>query len=437
MKRIIFISILMTIFLLSTAFCANTIKLGVNVTAKSHKDNYKKGDIVIVELTIDEACENLGFIMGTLDFDLSQLSFNRANKGDIEVYSPIFKGYDHIQTKYLDVGVDNHKNQVIFWMEDDQNRIKEGNIGSIAFNVEKDIKEDELSFKLNKLQASDYELKNTIKVEQSSKSTAEVIKQTKEEASKGAEELSDLKEKVEKETKETVEQLTNPSNNKSENKKDNSTNNQGNSSKSQARENKKSNEEKVKDSSKKSPKWTNNSSWVLNDLEEADSKGLIPETLQNMDFTKPINRRNFAAVAVKLYEYFSGKKIESDETNPFTDVDDEYVTKAYSVGITEGTNKEKGLFSPNAEITREQMATMIVRALNKLGIDTKAEITLDEKFVDDDEIHSWGRDAIYFMFKKGIIKGISSHETRFGVKNNATIEQAIAIALRCQNTLKK
>ena len=57
--------------------------------------------------------------------------------------------------------------------------------------------------------------------------------------------------------------------------------------------------------------------------------------------------------------------------NPFTDTNDEYVLKAYALGITFGTSETT--FTPNAEITREQMATMLTRALNKAGINTEID----------------------------------------------------------------
>ena len=63
---------------------------------------------------------------------------------------------------------------------------------------------------------------------------------------------------------------------------------------------------------------------------------------------------------------------------------------------------------------------------------TLAYVSIDldsiERFDDDDEMNEWGRESIYFMATNDIIRGIG--ENTFGTQNNATIEQALAIALR-------
>ena len=179
--------------------------------------------------------------------------------------------------------------------------------------------------------------------------------------------------------------------------------------------------------------WSNASDWSKKELEEASSKKLIPETMSGMDFTKPVTRKDFAAIAVKLYESISKKNAEKSSNNPFKDTNDEYVLKAFNLNITNGVSETE--FSPESQITREQMATMMLRALDKAGIKTEIDVEKAEKFVDEDEMHDWGKNAIYYMSDKGIIKGISTFENRFGVSNNATIEQAIAISLRCKKAL--
>ena len=51
-----------------------------------------------------------------------------------------------------------------------------------------------------------------------------------------------------------------------------------------------------------------------------------------------------------------------------------------------------------------------------------------ELFDDDAEIHDWGREAVYYMAGKNIIKGIGNN--LFNGVGNAKIEEAILIALR-------
>ena len=173
--------------------------------------------------------------------------------------------------------------------------------------------------------------------------------------------------------------------------------------------------------------------WAKKEMTKAEKKGLIPETFSSMNATKPITRLEFAAVAVKMYEAISGKKAEPVAVNPFTDTNDEYVLKAYALGITFGTSKTT--FTPNAEITREQMATMLTRALNKAGINTEYDITNATRFADDSKLNDWGRSSVYFMAKNEIIKGVG--DNRFNGLGNAKVEEAIVVALRSVDVFAK
>lgn len=184
----------------------------------------------------------------------------------------------------------------------------------------------------------------------------------------------------------------------------------------------------------KEPKWSNASEWAKPELEKADENKLIPDMLNGKDFTSNITRREFAATCVKLYEKVSGKKGTQASNNPFTDTNDAEVLKAYNLGITNGTSETT--FSPDALITREQMATMMTRALNKSGVNTTIDVNaVSDKFADHDEISTWALDGVYFMSARGVIKGVG--ENRFNVKGNATREQALAISSRSVTEFKK
>ena len=171
--------------------------------------------------------------------------------------------------------------------------------------------------------------------------------------------------------------------------------------------------------------WSKVSDWALEEMKEAEKLDLIPETFKGKDFTTYITRADFAAVAVKLYEAVSKKKAELPKENPFEDTNDEYVLKAYSLGITKGVSENK---FGNGTITREQMATMLYRALERAGYDFEIDLESVEKFADDNLMHEWSRRAIYFMASANIIKGVGNNI--YDVRGNATIEQALAISKR-------
>ena len=121
------------------------------------------------------------------------------------------------------------------------------------------------------------------------------------------------------------------------------------------------------------------------------------------------------------------------QDNPFTDTNDEEVLKAYALGITIGTSDTT--FTPNIEITREQMATMLTRALNKAEIDVTVDLNNIVLFDDDNDLSDWGRLSVYFMARKQIIKGVG--DNKFNGLGNAKIEESLAIVLRSVEVFAK
>ena len=179
------------------------------------------------------------------------------------------------------------------------------------------------------------------------------------------------------------------------------------------------------------------SDWAKVEVDKAVDKGLEPDILKGKDLTYNINREEFACVAVKLYEALTGKKATVVNENPFIDTDSAEILKAYNVGITTGTSANT--FEPGALITREQMATMMTRAIEKAKIDVSKKV--DKKFDDDSNISDWANAGVYYMAGKEIIKGVGERSGYgaycFGPKEQSTREQALLIAIRAVETLKK
>ena len=180
------------------------------------------------------------------------------------------------------------------------------------------------------------------------------------------------------------------------------------------------------------PLWSKASSWALDELGKAQALDLIPAGFKGYDLTKPVTRLEFAKIAYKMFEEINGPlRVERD--NPFRDTDDPDVLLAYAAGITNGTkvyDDETMDFSPNEKITREQMATMLTRALNSAGTDTSAKrFDFDMKpFADDALLHDWGKNAVYYMAGLGSIKGVG--DNKFDPLGSATREQAIIVSYR-------
>lgn len=191
------------------------------------------------------------------------------------------------------------------------------------------------------------------------------------------------------------------------------------------------------------------SDWAKEEIEEAYKNDLIPNALIGEDLTKKINRAEFAAISVQLYEELSGNSSSANK-NPFTDIKGnkcfDEILKAYDLGITAGITD--ATFEPNTLITREQLATMLCRTIKKYSfngwsLDKDGEYYLDTsgvpRFEDDSDISEYAKPSVYYMTKFGIIKGID--DTHFAPRNTtsaqeamgyamATREQAIALSLR-------
>jgi len=172
------------------------------------------------------------------------------------------------------------------------------------------------------------------------------------------------------------------------------------------------------------------SAWAENEMNWAAQLQLIDAGLLGSDYTKSCTRLQFVSAAVKMAERMLGKEIVAAQSGTFVDTDNLYVRKAYAAGITTGTSATE--FSPNATLTRQQMATFIYRALMYVRDNSEIRYTIyDSKladYTDSVQIADWAREPMAFMNALGLIKGTSA--TELSPLSNCTIEQAVAVAYR-------
>lgn len=182
--------------------------------------------------------------------------------------------------------------------------------------------------------------------------------------------------------------------------------------------------------------YSNASSWAKPELDKAVEYNLIPASLKGADMTKPITREEFAEVAVKLYEKTTGKNAIPVGKNSFTDTNNPEVLKAFNLGITTGVAVDK--FAPKDLINREQVATMLSRAIKTMVPNADFSIEGAPTFTDEHFISSWALEHVKYMSKNEIIKGsdgkfmpkaTTSAEIATGYANT-TREQAILMGVR-------
>lgn len=176
--------------------------------------------------------------------------------------------------------------------------------------------------------------------------------------------------------------------------------------------------------------WAKVSAWAKNDVQAASDAGLIDVSLLGLDYTKPVNRLQFASVAVKMAEKMTGKTITPAPSGTFTDTDSEYVRKAYAAGITTGTTANT--FDPLGTLNRQQMATFIYRALQYVKANSDTEYTVYTpklgQYSDFTQIAGWANEAMGFMNALGLVNGTTA--TTLAPNATCTVEQALIAAYR-------
>ncbi len=182
--------------------------------------------------------------------------------------------------------------------------------------------------------------------------------------------------------------------------------------------------------------YSNASNWAKPELNKANDYGLIPDSLKGSDMTKPITREEFAELAIRLYEKTTGKSVEPESPNPFTDTKNPEILKAYKVGITSGTSTTT--FSPKVLINREQLATMLSRTIRAMVPNADLSISGAHTFNDEKHISPWALEHVKYMSKNNIILGSNGNFMPKAVTPaqeaegyaRATREQAIAMSVR-------
>jgi len=111
---------------------------------------------------------------------------------------------------------------------------------------------------------------------------------------------------------------------------------------------------------------------------------------------------------VRILAGIAGADVSAHAGSGFSDVSASawyapYVSWAYEKGIVAGIDADS--FAPDASITREQMAAMVLRLTNLLG-HTLEERESPVKFQDDVLISHYAAEAVAKMQKAGIIKGM-------------------------------
>ncbi len=167
------------------------------------------------------------------------------------------------------------------------------------------------------------------------------------------------------------------------------------------------------------------SAWYYNNVMQAAANGIVSGYPDGT--FKPgnsVTRRDFAIMLTQML----GVSNDGTAVSPFIDVDnDDYgvVSIAYCKAHNIISGYDDGTFKPDATITRQEAASMIVKAM---GV-SKAS---DELYPDDSTIAGWAKDAVYKAKAAGLMKGYEEDGT-FRPTGKITRAEAASIMVNALN----
>lgn len=174
--------------------------------------------------------------------------------------------------------------------------------------------------------------------------------------------------------------------------------------------------------------------WAQDPIEIMAGLGIIDGIGNNeFDPNNNVTRAQFAKLVVQTLG------ITGTASNPFKDVKStdwfaKDVALAYESGIINGVSSTQ--FAPNRPITRQEMAVMMVRAINvkQQVIPQNMNETLG-KYTDRNQIDLWAREGVTIAIEQGLIKGMT--QTTIAPQSNATRAQSAVIMYRFYQTFMK
>jgi len=165
--------------------------------------------------------------------------------------------------------------------------------------------------------------------------------------------------------------------------------------------------------------------WAKDAVNTLAARGIVTGYSDgNFQPERKITRAEFIKLLLE-----SADLIQSDAESTFTDVDSENwfynaAASAQQLGLVSG--KADGQFAGNDEITREEMAIIAYRLINKLNLQPARQE--NAPFVDAEQIAPYAKDAVRTMQQSGILQGNGAN--RFNPKQNASRGEAAVIIYR-------
>lgn len=171
--------------------------------------------------------------------------------------------------------------------------------------------------------------------------------------------------------------------------------------------------------------------WYGDAVAEVYARGLMTGTAEDTFAPELVATRG---MVVSILHRLAGSPTVNAEVFADVAIDDWYgqaVAWAASEGIASGTNAET--FSPNAAVTREQLAALLCNFAAQQGVDTTARSDLS-CFDDAATVSDWAQDAVSWAHAEGLLAGTSA--TTLSPQGEATRAQLAAMLVRFSDYLE-
>lgn len=176
-------------------------------------------------------------------------------------------------------------------------------------------------------------------------------------------------------------------------------------------------------------------SYAQKEIQSLSEAGIISGYEDNS--FKP-NKAMSRAELAKIIVLSLGLEVNGDQAAPFKDIAANswyrgYVGALVKAGITEGTSATT--FSPNSNVTREELVVFFIRAFEL--DETAKKLPVDSKLSDISEVSEWAKAQVSLAFKNGFINGVQGSDGTLKFKPKERAERQALARLAYEFTTNK
>lgn len=176
--------------------------------------------------------------------------------------------------------------------------------------------------------------------------------------------------------------------------------------------------------------------WFEPSLREMQELNLLPPSFFGFDLSKDITRGEMCELAVYALERITGYAIIPEYDNYFSDTKEEFILKAYELGIVDGY--PDGSFQPEDKLTRQEFFQIIENFCNASAFLPVSDSTYLDSFTDKETVAGWAADATQICVKYGYVNGKTSDQGLILDPLGYTSRQeAMAMFLRAYKSLNE